>query len=164
MDADVSRYLKAFTLMELEEIEEIVQQHEAAPERRYGQERLAHYLTEMIFGKAATLQAEKISEIFFGSKNTLQLIAEMDDGDIDALAYETGSITLQGEETRILELIVQSKLAPSNSEAKKLIQSGSLFFNEQKIEDITTIIKKTDLINGVGLLRKGKKYYKTVKG
>jgi tyrosyl-tRNA synthetase len=57
---------------------------------------------------------------------------------------------------------VQSGLAPSNGEAKKLIQSGSIFFNEQKVEDINATIQKTDLINGVGLLRKGKKSYKTI--
>ena len=78
-----------------------------------------------------------------------------------ALAYETGSVSLR-EDTRILELVVESGLAPSNSEAKKLIQSGSLFFNEQKVEDGTTIIKKSDLINGIGLLRKGKKSYRTI--
>ncbi|MDR0861079.1 MAG: hypothetical protein LBO09_09255 [Candidatus Peribacteria bacterium] len=48
---------------------------------------------------------------------------------------------------RILELLVQSGLAPSNGEAKKLIQSGSIFFNEEKIEDINYSIKKADLSN-----------------
>jgi tyrosyl-tRNA synthetase len=49
MDTDVPRYLKAFTLMELDEIEDIIRQHSEHPELRYGQQRLASYLTEMIF-------------------------------------------------------------------------------------------------------------------
>ncbi|MDR2191045.1 MAG: hypothetical protein LBP53_08005 [Candidatus Peribacteria bacterium] len=63
---------------------------------------------------------------------------------------------------RILEMVVAAGLAPSNSEAKKLLQSGSLFFNEQKIQDTNFLIQKSDLPNGVGLLRKGKKSYRTI--
>jgi tyrosyl-tRNA synthetase len=65
MDTDVSRFLKAFTLLELDEIEAIITQHQQNPELRYGQQRLAQYLTTMIFGKSAALQAEKVSEILF---------------------------------------------------------------------------------------------------
>jgi tyrosyl-tRNA synthetase len=162
VDTDVPRYLRAFTLMELNEIAAIVAQHEEKPELRYGQQRLASYLTEMIFGKQASIQAGKISEILFGSGDKMQIIAEMNQDEVQALAYETGSIQLEGEETRILEILVQSGLAPSNSEAKKLIQSGSIAFNEQKVDDINTSIRKTDLLNGRGLLRKGKKFYKTL--
>jgi tyrosyl-tRNA synthetase len=164
VDADVPRYLRAFTLMEIDEIEEIVAQHSEKPELRYGQQRLASYLTEMIFGKASVQQAEKISEILFGSSDKLELVTSMNAEELQALAYETGSVTLAEDETRIVELIVQSALAPSNGEAKKLIQSGSIFFNEQKVEDLGYVVKKSDLINGAGLLRKGKKTYKTIVG
>jgi tyrosyl-tRNA synthetase len=162
MDADVPRYLKAFTLMELDEIEDIIHQHSKHPELRYGQQRLASYLTEMIFGKTANQQAEKITKILFGSSETLQIISTMTPAEKIALADETGSVHLAAEETRILELLVQSELAPSNGEAKKLIQSGSIFFNEEKITDINALIKKSDLPNAIGLLRKGKKSYKTL--
>jgi tyrosyl-tRNA synthetase len=66
-----------------------------------------------------------------------------------ALANETGSVHLEADEARILELLVQSGLAPSNGEAKKLIQSGSIFFNEEKITDINALIKKSDLPNSI---------------
>jgi tyrosyl-tRNA synthetase len=188
MDADVPRYLKAFTLMEIEETEEIVKQHTEHPELRYGQQRLAQYVTEMIFGQEAKQQAEKISKILFNTgecknatgecknatgecKNTtgecknaplvhpnnpnnetltkMDIIANMNTEEKQALANETGNVTLTDEETRILELLVQSGLATSNGEAKKLIQSGSIFFNEKKVDDINATIKKADLINGI---------------
>ena len=95
------------------------------------------------------MQAQKITEILFGSEDKLQIIAEMSAADKEALAQETGSVAFEGEEMRILEVLVQSGLAPSNGEAKKLIQSGSIFFNEQKIEDPNYLIKKTDLPNGI---------------
>lgn len=95
------------------------------------------------------MQAQKITEILFGSEDKLKIIAEMNEEEKQALAQETGSVNLPGEEARILELAVESGLAPSNGEAKKLIQSGSLFFNEQKVEEGNLTIKKSDLINGV---------------
>jgi tyrosyl-tRNA synthetase len=61
-------------------------------------------------------------------------------------------------------LVVQSGLASSNGEVKKMIQAGSIYFNEEKIEDIQKTIKSDDLINGVAILRKGKKAYKLILG
>ncbi|MDR0370160.1 MAG: hypothetical protein LBH96_06860 [Candidatus Peribacteria bacterium] len=92
----------------------------------------------------------------------MQIIAHMGTSDIEALAREAGSVAFEGEEMRILELLVDSGLAPSNGEAKKLIQSGSISFNEEKVEEINLVIKKSDLVNGAGLLRKGKKNYKII--
>jgi tyrosyl-tRNA synthetase len=53
-----------------------------------------------------------------------------------------------------MDLIVESGLAPSNGEVKKMIQAGSIYFNEEKVEDIQKVVKSSDLINGIGLLRK----------
>jgi tyrosyl-tRNA synthetase len=53
-----------------------------------------------------------------------------------------------------MDLIVESGLASSNGETKKMIQAGSIYFNEEKVEDIQKTIKSDDLINGVAILRK----------
>ena len=158
----VEKLLKVFSLKSLEEIDEIVKKHMEHPELRYGQRELASRVVEVLFWKEAVVQAQKITEILFGSEDKLKIIAEMNEEEKQALAQETGSVNLPGEEARILELAVESGLAPSNGEAKKLIQSGSLFFNEQKVEEGNLTIKKSDLINGVWLLRKGKKFYRTL--
>lgn len=55
-----------------------------------------------------------------------------------------------------------SGLTESNGEAKKLIQSGSLFCNEVKVEDPQMMITKDNFVNGIILLRKGKKVFKVV--
>lgn len=57
---------------------------------------------------------------------------------------------------------MQAGLVESNGEAKKFIQSGSLFCNEVKVEDPQMMIKKDDFVNGVLLLRRGKKVFKVV--
>jgi tyrosyl-tRNA synthetase len=53
-------------------------------------------------------------------------------------------------------------LTSSNGDAKKLIASGSLYCNEEKVTDLQQIVKKDDFIKGILLLRKGKKQYKLV--
>lgn len=159
-DSEVPRYLKAFTLIDLPEIEAIITQHQQAPEKRLGQQKLASYIVEMIFWHDASVQAEKISKILFG--DPLEILPTMTSDEITALANEVGNINLPEGGIRILELLVQTWLAPSNGEAKKLIASGSIFFNEQKVEDIQKEIKKADLINNIWLLRKGKKSYRLI--
>lgn len=160
MDADVDRYLKVFTLLDLDEIEQIVSQHQSAPEKRFWQQKLANYVVEMIFWKDAAIQADKISQILFGEP--MAILETMIPSEIEALIQEVGSVKMAWDGARIIDLIVQSGLADSNGEAKKLISAGSVYFNEQKVEDIQKEIKKSDLINGVWLLRKGKKNYRVV--
>ncbi|GHW02536.1 tyrosine--tRNA ligase [candidate division SR1 bacterium] len=160
MDVDVPMYLKAFTLMELGEIDQIITEHQSSPELRFGQQKLASYVVEMIFGHDASVQAEKISKVLFGEP--LSILQTITPDEIRALGDEIGSTQMIGDNTRILDLLVNSNLASSNAEAKKLILAGSVFFNEQKITDIQKEIKKSDLISGIGLLRKGKKSYKLI--
>jgi tyrosine--tRNA ligase len=57
-----------------------------------------------------------------------------------------------------LELLVQSGLAESNGEARKLIQQGAISVNEQKVSDIAQNFSKADAVNNVLLLKKGKKF------
>ncbi len=108
VDADVERFLKAFTLLSLEEIEEIVKKHNETPELRYGQKRLADYLIEVIFGKAAREQANKISEILFGNSDKMQILSQMNSEELQALAHETGKVDFQGEEMKLIDVLVLS--------------------------------------------------------
>ena len=160
-DQDVEKYLKVLTLLSFEEIQKIVDQHKEHPEQRYGQKRLANEIVAVIFGKQATIQAEKISEILFGNGDKMELIKSMNQGELAALAKETGGCKLHAE-ARILELCVQTWICESNGEAKKLLQSGSIFVNETKIEDIQTTFSDADLVNWVLLVRKGKKTFNVV--
>ena len=115
-DADVERFLKAYTLLEISEINEIVKKHNEKPELRYWQQRLADYLISAIFWKSAAQQAQKITEILFWNWDKLEIISQMSNDEKDALAHETWSIKLQWE-SRLLDLIVGSWLASSNWEA-----------------------------------------------
>jgi len=70
---------------------------------------------------------------------------------------------MKDTEAKVLDIFTETGLTSSNGDAKKMIQSGSLFINEIKVEDPQIIVSKKDFINGVLLLRKGKKQFKIVK-
>ena len=157
-DADVNKYLRAFTLLEIPEIEAIVNKHNEHPEERYGQKQLANYVIQTLFWKEAADQAEKISEFLFGKSDKLEMLSTMSQSDIEALKHETGGAKLEESEARILELLVQAWLAESNAEAKRLIQQNAISVNEEKVSDIAKTYSKEDAINNVLLLKRWKKY------
>ena len=159
-DADVEKFLRAFTLLEISEIEEIVAKHNEKPESRYGQRQLANYVIQTLFGKQAAEQAEKISDFLFGSEDKMQMINEFSREEIQALARETGSCEINENEIRVLELLVKCGIVDSNGEAKKMIAQGAIYINENKISDIASSFSTQDASNGVLLIRKGKKNYK----
>ena len=159
-DADVEKFLRAFTLLEISEIEEIVAKHNEKPESRYGQRQLANYVIQTLFGKQAAEQAEKITDFLFGSEDKMQMINEFSREEIQALARETGSCEINENEIRVLELLVKCGIVDSNGEAKKMIAQGAIYVNENKISDIASSFSTQDASNGVLLIRKGKKNYK----
>jgi tyrosyl-tRNA synthetase len=93
----------------------------------------------------------------------MDLIKNLNDNEIQALIEATNGVELQWDEFRILDLCTQSGLTESNWEAKKMIQSWAIYCNEQKVTDIQQTISKSDTINGILLLRKGKKVNKAIK-
>ncbi|MBF0931970.1 MAG: tyrosine--tRNA ligase [candidate division SR1 bacterium] len=159
-DADVEKFLRAFTLLEISEIEAIVSQHVEQPELRYGQRQLANYVIQTLFGKDAAQQAEKISEFLFGERDKMELLSAFSVDELQALARETGGCGIQEDEIRILELLVLAGVCESNGDAKKLIAQGAISVNEQLVSDIGQKFSRSDAINGVLLIRKGKKNYK----
>ncbi|EKD25191.1 MAG: hypothetical protein ACD_80C00109G0011 [uncultured bacterium (gcode 4)] len=161
-DALVGKLLKVFSLKTVAEIDIIVAKHMENPSDRYGQKELANRVVEVLFWKDAVKQAEKISEIFFGQGDKLETIKIMSSDDIKALQKETGGTTITNYEWSIINIFTQAGLTESNGEAKKLIASGWLYCNENKITDLQHMITKQDFINGVLLLRKGKKQFKIV--
>ena len=160
-DNKVEEYLKVFTFLSPDEIIETMKKHNEAPENRLAQKTLATEFIRDLHWEVECKKAQKIAEILFWNSDKLAIISQMSDDEKTALARETWSVKLQWE-SRLLDLIVESGLTSSNWETKKMIQAGSIYFNEEKVEDTQKIIKSEDLLNWVGLLRKWKKTYKLI--
>lgn len=161
-DQDVEKYLKVLTLLDFDTIANIVTTHMQDPAQRLGQKRLAAEVVAVIFGKEAVKQAENISEVLFWNSDKIEIIKNMTPADIDALAAEAGSVQAPAE-LKVLDLFTTAGLTSSNGEAKKMLQQGALYVNEIKIEDTQKIFTADDFVNGILLLRKGKKSFKIVK-
>ena len=163
-DSKVEEYLKVFTFLSPDEIMDVMKKHQEAPEQRVAQKTLAKEFITDLHWQAEYEKVGKIVEILFWEWNKLELISKLSEDEKSALARETWSVKLEWSEARLLDLIVQSGLASSNGEVKKMIQAGSIYFNEEKVDDIQKTVKSGDLINGVALLRIGKKTYKLIIG
>lgn len=159
-DADVEKFLRAFTLLDISEIETIVAKHNEKPESRYGQRQLANYVIQTLFGREAAEEAEKVTDFLFGNEDKMQMLAGFSADEIKALIRETGGCEINEAEIRILELLVASRIAESNGEAKKLIAQWGIYVNEQQITDIAQTFALHQAQNGLLLIRKGKKNYK----
>ena len=153
-DEDVQRYLKLFTLLDEEQIIHIMDKHEQNMSLRYGQEQLAIYVVTTIFGAKEAAEAEIVTNVLFGSDDRMSVIEKMDTDAKILLQKETGNISVDEGEYKVIELATQAWLTGSNGEAKKMIKAGSLYLNEQKIEDASLMV--TVSTEGI-LLRKGKK-------
>ena len=163
-DNKVEEYLKVFTFLSPDEIIEIMKKHNETPEQRLAQKTLAKEFIKDLHGETEYNKVQKIIDVLFWDTDKLTIISNMSEDEKAALARETWSVKLQWDEIRLLELLVESWLATSNGEAKKMIQAGSIYLNENKVEDIATALKKSDLINWVALLRKWKKTFKMILG
>lgn len=158
-DDDVARFLKFFTLLPLEDINNIVQKHSENTAERYGQWQLARYVTETLHGKQAMETAVKVTEFLFGEGDKLQHLKELSNAEIEAVGHEVGSLKISSE-LSVIDALVDSWLEGSRGDAKKSITAGAIYINEIKVEDIASIVDISTAVNGCLILRKGKKNFK----
>lgn len=163
-DADVERYLKFFTFIPVSEIDQLLQQHRSAPEQRLAQKKLAEQMTNLVHGPEATQQALAASQALYGNSSD-----KLDAATIDALtAQGVGSITIPASRLEtglgIADACVETGLAKSKGEARRLIQGGGVYVNNVKVSDPATMLKSADLIADTAIiLRGGKKNYRLIR-
>ena len=160
-DEDIERYLKIFSVKDLEDLWQIVKTHQDKPEARYGQVQLAYLVTQIIFWTDAAQECELIRDTLYGEWDPVTKIAAMNDEQLTSFNLWTWWATWAG--WRILEILVSIWLYDSNGEAKKALKNNAISLNEKKITDIGYEISDDDRIHGkILLLRKGKKTYKSL--
>jgi tyrosyl-tRNA synthetase len=155
-DRDVVRYLKSFTFLPRTVIEELAALVQSAPEKREAQRALAHDVTTSVHGAEHVERAEHASQLLFGEDIT-QLSAD----DVlavfaDVPATELTTEQFSGDGIGIVDLVALAKLAPSKSEARRLVQSGGVYVNNRRMADVQTRLRVDAAIGGrVLVLRKG---------
>jgi tyrosyl-tRNA synthetase len=161
-DADVGRFLRLFTELGREEIEDLEARSAAAPEKRESQRKLARILTELVHGPTERQKAEQASAVLFGqagegglAKLGEQALLEAVKGAPSRPRPRQG---LEGDGTALLELMVDSGLWSSRGEAKRALQARGVYLNDCRVTDQARKVTTADLLHGKYLvLRKGKK-------
>lgn len=127
-DEGVIDYIKIFTLLDQETVADIATRHAENPGARVAQRMLAQEVTDLVHGADRRASVERVTAVLFGGADFTGLSAD----DIDALAAEIPTVT---SNTTIVEALVAVDLAKSNGEARRLIQSGAVSVNGEKVSD-----------------------------
>ncbi len=159
-DADVVKYLKLFTFLSHEEIEQLEKSVQEEPHLRKAQKALAEEMTRLIHGEAALQQAIKISAaLFSGDVKDLSAV-EIKQGFKDVPSFETKAET----DLNLVELLVAAKISPSKRQAREDISNGAVSVNGERVSDPAYTLSESDRIEGqFTIIRRGKKKYFLIK-
>ncbi|HYF10612.1 MAG TPA: S4 domain-containing protein, partial [Candidatus Paceibacterota bacterium] len=151
-DEGVEDYLKIFTFLPLERIAEIVAEHSADPAKRIAQELLAFEVTKLVHGEEAAQNAKRVSDLVFGDAPSLLSLSQ---SEMDSLLRSMPSAVV-AEGSSAVDALVATGLAPSKSEARRLIEGRGVYMNDALIESVDQNISMESL-GKAALLRVGKK-------
>ena len=150
-DADLVNRLKVFTFLTRAEIETIATEHQASPQLRLGQKRLALEVTSLVHSAQAAQQAIDASAALFG---------QGDLGTLDAQTLESALAELPGTQaklgTPITQLLVETGLVASISAGRRAIAEGGVYLNNLKIDSEDAVLENL-LHSKFAVLRRGKK-------
>ena len=160
-DRDVVRYLKFFTFMTPEEIDELARATADRPQDRVSQRALARAVTSLVHGDDQVRRAEQAAQVLFGGSfegvSVEDILMVLDDAPSTELVLDADGIP-------IADLLAQVKLAASKSEAMRLLKGGGVYVNNERVADEKTRLTAADAIGGeLFVLRKGRKDQHIVK-
>ncbi len=163
-DADVIRFLKYFTWLTREQINELAARVQERPEQREAQRSLAREITRMVHGDTALQRAEQASKVLFGGE--IEGLSAREVGDIfrDVPSSEVEKSRLEGEGIAVVDLLVEAGVAKGKGETRRLIQGGGVYLTNHRIDDPASRVTLSDSIEGQFLVfRKGRKNYHLVR-
>lgn len=150
-DNDTTDYLKVFTLLPKEEIESIESQQKGNPAGRAAQKRLAFEVTSLVHGQDQAKRQEHIAQVLFGDGD----INTLDDAEIATVREELPAAKVQPGSS-LTQVLVDTGLVASNSEARRLLQSRAIYVNDKSFDK--PHLDAADFKNGRLMLRRGKAY------
>jgi len=163
-DADAEKYIKIFTSIAKDEVESLIVEHTAAPHLRILQKRLAQEVTILVHSLDDYNAAIEASNILFGNA-TSESLKKLDEDTLLAVFEGVPQFKI---DKSLLEVGVKAidlltdiaAVFPSKGEMRKLVQSGGVSLNKEKLENQDQLITNADLLNKKYLLaQKGKKNY-----
>jgi len=163
-DTDAEKYIKIFTAIGKEEIDALIAEHALAPHLRLLQKKLAQEVTVMVHSEEDYQAAVEASNILFGN-STSEALKKLDEDTLLAVFDGVPQFKISKEiltaGVKAIDLLTDSAAVfPSKGEMRKLVQSGGVSINKEKLENQDELIDGSKLLNNKYLLvQKGKKNY-----
>jgi len=163
-DIDAEKYIKIFTILSKETVDQLIEEHQQAPHLRQLQKVLAKEVTCMVHSEADYNLAVEASEILFG-KGTEETLRKLDEATFLSVfegvpQFEIAKSELEAGINIIDLLAEKTTVFPSKGEARRTIAGGGVAVNKVKVEGPDEIITQSKLIGDkYVLIQKGKKNY-----
>ena len=153
-DSMVINYLKIYTFLSKEEIEELEKKNNEHPELREAHKALAREIITFLHGKKEYEKAEKLAQNLFANK-----FNEMSKQDIEEL-FDKQDIKEVQSDVNIIDLLLQIGASSSKREAREFVTTGAISINGEKVTDTNLLIGKEMFIeNTYIVVKRGKKNY-----
>ena len=151
-DEKVEEYLKVFTFLSKEEIEDVMKRHNEKKEERIAQKTLAKEFITDLHGKEEYEKAVKISEALFSGK-----VKELSKEEILIGFKDVPSFAIE-EGTKLIDMLIDNGICSSKREAREFLNAGSISINDEKVNDENLEINKSMAIGDeVIVIKRGKK-------
>ncbi|SDF84778.1 tyrosyl-tRNA synthetase [Blastococcus aurantiacus] len=153
-DVDARAWLPLFCERPAEDVAALIAESEERPAARAPQRALAEDLTRLVHGDQELAQAEAAGRALFGRDD----LASLDAGTLTAALTEAGSVTVDGELPTIAQLLQQTGLVSSLSEARRTVKEGGAYLNNERVADGDAVPGEDAWLPGGWLvLRRGKR-------
>lgn len=172
-DADVRKLLSILTLLPLDEIERVMQQHMEAPEKRLAQKVLARELTRAVHGEEELRKAERSAELLYSSSSSDSSVSSsssspswstLSKDDIKTLLKDAPSVSVSRSvafDRPLVTVLKECGVCKSAGEARRMLQGGGVYVNNERIDSVHHVLDESkDVIDGhVVVVRLGKRNY-----
>lgn len=158
-DEDAENWIKIFTFLQKEEIENIVSLHKSDASKRILQKRLAQEITCFVHGDEEYKKALEVTEKLFANQNAPAESLTIED--LEAMeGVQKIEIPFAKLNMDVISFLAEAKIFPSKGEARKMLQNGGISINRKKVEDLQMQITSSLLLHNKYILaQKGKKNY-----
>ena len=163
-DADAEKYIKIFTALPKEEIDDLVAQQAADPGQRPLQKRLAQEITTMVHSAEDYQMAVEASQILF-SNRAQEILHKIDEATLLSVfegvpTFEVAKSDIEAGISLADLLVEKAQVFPSKGEMRKMAQGGGLLINKEKVADAYAPASAEMLLQGRYIIaQRGKKNY-----
>ncbi|GAB3360116.1 tyrosine--tRNA ligase [Arachidicoccus ginsenosidivorans] len=160
-DEDAKNWIKIFTFLSQQEVNELLEKHEQKPEERLLQKKLAEELTRFVHGNESLTSALEVTQKLFSNQNApIEALSIEDLESMEGVKKMSFPKATFQTEPDVVSFLAEAGIFPSKGEARKMVLGGGVSINRSKITDIQYKLNADQLLHEKYLLvQRGKKNY-----